>query len=95
MNHTDHTPSAELSIGPSGPRQHGASNKHAGHSVAIFKKRFWIVLGVTIPVLVLSDIIQGLLSYQIPDFVGQEWIVPVLGTFIFFFGGLIFLTSAV
>src|SRR5699024_2341432 len=58
------------------------------------KKRFYISLIVTIPILVLSPMIQG--------FIGVDWRFPydqyilfVLATFIFFYGGWPFITGAI
>ena len=69
-------------------------DKHAGHNPMIFKKKFWLSFVLTIPVLIFSQTIQELLNFTAPTFPGSEWIPAVLGTIIFFYGGLVFLKSA-
>ncbi|TJY71397.1 heavy metal translocating P-type ATPase [Arthrobacter sp. CAU 1506] len=65
--------------------------QHAGHSTAMFKNKFWLSLALSIPVVFFSPMFAMLLGYDIPEFPGAEWIPPVLGTVIFFYGGLPFL----
>jgi P-type Cu2+ transporter len=72
----------------------GGHDRHAGHSVAMFRDKFWLSLVVTIPVVIWSDDVQMLLGYQAPVFPGSEWIAPVLGTIVFLYGGLVFLRGA-
>ncbi len=70
-------------------------DKHAGHSVAMFRDRFWLSLLLTLPVLVWSSDPQEWLGYAAPAFAGSDWIPPVLGTIVFLYGGLVFLRGAV
>jgi len=69
-------------------------DRHAGHSVAMFRDKFWLSLALTIPVVVWSGHVQALLGYSAPSFPGSGLIPPVLGTVIFFYGGMVFLKSA-
>ncbi|CAN5181501.1 heavy metal translocating P-type ATPase [soil metagenome] len=73
---------------------HAAHNKHAGHDPEVFKRQFWIVLLLTIPVVIWSAEVQHWLGYQAPTFPGSDWIPAVLGTIIFFYGGWVFLKGA-
>jgi Cu2+-exporting ATPase len=73
---------------------HGGHDKHAGHSVAMFRDRFWLSLALTLPVVYFSEIIQNWFGYTAPTFPGSDWIAPVLGTVIFFYGGSPFLRGA-
>ena len=73
----------------------GGHDKHAGHSVAMFRDRFWLSLALTIPVVLYSEMVQEWLGYTAPTFPGAEWISPVLGTVIFLYGGMPFLKGAV
>ena len=73
---------------------HNAHDKHEGHSPQMFRDKFWLSFILTIPVLFWSDHIQQLLGYSAPTFPGSEWIPPVLGTVIFFYGGLVFIRGA-
>ena len=69
-------------------------DKHAGHNPDMFKKKFWLSFALTIPVLIFSETIQELFNYTAPTFPVSEWIPAILGTIIFFYGGLVFLKSA-
>lgn len=74
--------------------EHQEHDKHAGHSVAMFKDKFWLSLLLTIPVLVYSEMIQHWLSFTPPSFAGSEYVPFVFSTIIFFYGGLVFIKSA-
>jgi Cu2+-exporting ATPase len=69
-------------------------NQHAGHSVAKFRDKFWLSFALTIPVVFLSGDVQHWLGYTVPSFPGSTLLVPLLGTVIFFYGGLVFLRGA-
>ena len=69
-------------------------DKHAGHNPDMFKNKFWLSFALTVPVLIYSQTIQGLLNFTAPTFPGSQWIPAVFGTIIFFYGGLVFLKSA-
>mgnify|MGYP001945280345 CR=1 FL=1 len=73
----------------------GGHDKHAGHSVAMFRDRFWLSLFLTLPVVFFSEMIQDWFGYTAPSFPGSDWIAPVLGTVIFVYGGAPFLKGAV
>jgi len=68
--------------------------RHAGHSTNIFKTKFWVSLVLSVPVVSYSDIVLNLLNYQAPVFPGSKFLPFVLGSVIFFYGGLVFLQSA-
>jgi P-type Cu2+ transporter len=79
--------------------RHGAHGTHLGHGghgdhAAQFRDRFWLCLVLTIPVVLFSEMFADLVGYPLPDFVGADWIPPVLGTVIFLYGGAPFLTGA-
>lgn len=69
-------------------------NKHAGHSIAIFKRKFYISLILTLPVLFLSPFIQNLLNVSF-KFAGDQLILFLISSFLLFFGGSPFLKGAV
>jgi len=73
---------------------HGAHNKHAGHDPDVFRRQFWIVLLLTIPVVVWSHEVMMWLGYTAPEFPGSEWVSPILGTIVFAYGGRVFLEGA-
>jgi Cu2+-exporting ATPase len=67
---------------------------HTGHE-QIFRRKFWISLILSIPVLVYSPAIQGWLGFTMPAFPGSDWIGPVFAVAIFGYGGLPFLRMAI
>jgi P-type Cu2+ transporter len=73
---------------------HGAHTDHTCHE-ALFRKRFWICLLLTVPVLLFSPMIQEWFGFRMPDFPGSQWIGPLFAIVIFFYGGLPFLQMAV
>jgi P-type Cu2+ transporter len=60
----------------------------------MFRSKFWLSLLLTVPVVFWSEHVQMLLGYTAPPFPGSRWIGAVLGTVIFFYGGLVFLQGA-
>lgn len=69
-------------------------DKHEGHHTSDFIKRFWISLALTVPILLLSHMIQGWLSFQI-SFAGDRFVLMALGTAIYIYGGIPFLKGMV
>lgn len=67
---------------------------HSGHE-EMFRRRFWVCLALSVPVLVWSDTIQGWFGYTALEFPGSFLIVPVVATVVFFYGGVPFLQMAV
>lgn len=68
---------------------------HSGHHkmmIQDFKKRFWISLALSIPILILSPMIQVFLHYEL-TFPGIEYVLFVLATIVFFYGGWPFLNG--
>ena len=72
----------------------GGHDKHAGHSVAMFRDRFWLSLLLTIPVVLLSPDVAMWLGYEIPMIPGLEYLPAILGTIVFLYGGMVFLRGA-
>src|SRR5690625_3344532 len=66
---------------------HAGHDKHAGHSVAMFRDRFWLTLLLTIPTLIWSGMIQHWFDYTAPQFPGSAYIPAVFGTIVYFYGG--------
>jgi Cu2+-exporting ATPase len=77
-----------------GHGEHAAHDKHAGHDPDVFRRQFWIVALLTIPVVIWSHEVQMWLGYTAPVFPGSEWVTPLLGTVIFVYGGRVFLVGA-
>jgi P-type Cu2+ transporter len=74
------------------PGDHHSHDKHAGHDPEVFRRRFWLSFLLTIPVVVTSEMVMDWFGYEIG---GVAWVGPVLGTFIFVWGGWAFLAGAV
>ena len=86
---------------------HDMSSMHAGHGemtaqdghgshhammVADFRKRFWISLIITVPILLLSPLIQQFLGLEgIIKFPGDSYLLFVLSSAVYFYGGWPFL----
>ncbi|HEY8799290.1 MAG TPA: heavy metal translocating P-type ATPase, partial [Candidatus Limnocylindrales bacterium] len=95
------TPAGEPAHQPSGgDGGHGGGahgpghDRHAGHSVAMFRDKFWLTFALTIPVVLLSNDIQEWFGYSVPAFPGQQYAAAILGTIVFLYGGLVFLRGA-
>ncbi|OGG47413.1 ATPase [Candidatus Kaiserbacteria bacterium RIFCSPHIGHO2_01_FULL_51_33] len=82
--HSGYDPSTPLGI-----------DKHAGHHTEDFLKKFWVTLALTVPIILYSDLPELFLSWGAPAFPGSEYLALVLGTMVFFYGGLVFLRGAV
>ncbi len=80
--------------GPGAHEEQASHGKHAGHDPEAFRRQFWILLLLTIPVVVWSHEVQEWLGYTAPAFPGSDWIAPLLGTVIFVYGGRVFLGGA-
>jgi Cu2+-exporting ATPase len=74
--------------------QHAAHADHAGHE-QMFRLRFWGSLGLSIPVLIFSPVIQALLRFGVPSFPGSAWIPFAFALIIFAYGGVPFVRMAV
>ena len=73
---------------------HDHQQGHDHHDPAIFKQRFFICLILTLPILYFSDLIQSWLNYQAITFPGVNWVNPILGIIVYFYGGWVFLKGA-
>lgn len=77
---------------------HGGENPPMGHEghdhhakmIGDFKKRFYVVLVLTIPIMLLSEMIQHWLNIHI-SFTGSKYVLLALSTIVFFYGGWPFL----
>jgi Cu2+-exporting ATPase len=81
----DHQHHAEMNSTIGG---HGGHD-HAG-MIADFRRRFWIVLILTIPVMLLSPMIQHWLGISF-HFTGAAEVLAILSSVVFFYGGWPFL----
>ncbi len=84
--------------GPAAHEGHGGGNghdKHAGHSVAMFRDKFWWSLVFTVPTLIWGELLQQWIGYTAPVFPGSDYVSAVFGTLVFLYGGWVFLQGAI
>jgi Cu2+-exporting ATPase len=93
MTHQDQGEAADLHAGYK-MSVHASHDRHAGHSVAMFRDKFWLSLALTVPVVFWSTDVQRWLGYTAPSFPGSQLIAPILGTVVFVYGGLVFIRGA-
>ncbi|MCE7923016.1 MAG: copper-translocating P-type ATPase [Haliscomenobacteraceae bacterium CHB4] len=74
--------------------EHGEHDKHKGHSVDGFRRKFWLSLALTVPILLLSDMIQHFFGFHF-DFAGRKWVLFGLSSILFAYGNQPFLAGAV
>ena len=75
------------------PVKHDGHHDHSNHHrmmIKDFKKRFWISLIITLPILMLSPMIQTLVGLNL-SFTGDRYLLFALSSFIYFYGGYPFL----
>src|SRR5829696_9011300 len=66
----------------------GDHDRHAGHSVAMFRDKFWLSLALTVPVVLASHDIATWFGYMLPEIPGLDVLPAIIGTVIFVYGGL-------
>lgn len=86
--------------GHTGHGEHAGNGGHGGHSghgdhVGQFRRLFWVMLVLAVPVVAFNDMFADLVGYDLPDAEWVRWVSPVLGTVVYFWGGRPFLTGAV
>ncbi|WP_346007904.1 heavy metal translocating P-type ATPase [Janibacter terrae] len=77
--------------------EHAGHGGHAGHGdhVGQFRRLFWIMLALAVPVVGFNDMFADLIGYALPHGGWARWVSPVLGTVMYAWGGSPFLTGAV
>ncbi|SMC96063.1 heavy metal translocating P-type ATPase [Janibacter indicus] len=90
----DHQP---RKAGRDAEHSHGAHRGHEGHGdhVGQFRRLFWIMLVLAVPVVGFNDMFADLIGYDLPDGGWVPWVSPALGTAMYLWGGRPFLTGAV
>lgn len=83
MNHAHHNHGA-----------HDTRDKHAGHHTADFLTKFWVTIVLTVPIILYSDLPQAFFGWSAPAFPGSDYVQLILGSIVFFYGGLVFLKGA-
>ena len=88
--HADHN----MSMDHNGHEGHGAHVDHSGHE-QMFRRKFWVSLILSVPVLLFSQGFQTLLGFSMPVFPGSRWITPIFAVIVFVYGGLPFIKMAI
>jgi P-type Cu2+ transporter len=70
-------------------------DKHAGHTPAMFRDRFWPSLLFTLPILYFDAHFQAWFGYQAVQFPGVAWVQPLLSAVLYLYGGGVFVQGAV
>jgi Cu2+-exporting ATPase len=97
MDHMTHKDKAQKSDPQAGHKMsdiQATHDRHAGHSVAMFRDKFWLTLILTVPILFWSTDVQRWFGYTAPSFPGSRFISSILGIVVFFYGGLVFIRGA-
>jgi Cu2+-exporting ATPase len=71
-------------------QHHKNGHNHHAHMLKDFKNRFWISLAASVPVLILSPMIQSFIGISW-DFPGRMWVLLVISSYIYVYGGWPFL----
>ncbi len=72
-----------------------AGGRHEGHSVADFRRRFWISLALTVPVILISPGLPFVSGGGIVSVPGADWVLLALSSVLYVFGGMPFLKGFV
>lgn len=94
MDHQHHASHDQPAHSAHAPSEHEGHDKHEGHHVGDFWKRFIISSIVSIPVLALSHMIQSWFGFEL-RFPGDRYVLAALSTFVFLYGGYPFLKGLV
>ncbi|MCL5735352.1 MAG: cadmium-translocating P-type ATPase [Actinobacteria bacterium] len=93
----DHQPTGHSSVNHGTGHREAAAHGPSHHEmmVADFRRRFWVSLIVTVPILLLSPGLRGPLHLEALAFPGDNWLILALAAFVYGWGGLPFLRGAV
>jgi len=109
MTHPHHRPSPTLAVEEhpehhdhqavgyvdhAGPAGHAGHDKHAGHDPEMFRRRFWLSLLFTVPLVVTSEMVMEWFGYSL-ELPAMDWYGPVVGSVVFWWGGWPFLAGGV
>jgi len=83
-----------LVLAKAGHEEYEGHDKHAGHKTESFLKKFVVSLILTVPVVLYSEITLEIFGWAPSAFLGSQYLPFIFGTFVFFYGGWIFLASA-
>ena len=92
MNAPGNCPICDMKLIPIGRSSDTSGHHHSGHrsGLADFKRRFYWSLLLTIPIMLLSEMIQHWLNIHL-SFPGSSYVLLILSSIVFFYGGWPFL----
>jgi P-type Cu2+ transporter len=73
---------------------HSEHENHHMHMIEDFRRRFWVSLILTFPILILSPLIQNILGYEL-TFRFDNYLLFGLSSLVYFYGGWTFLTGLI
>ena len=91
--HAHAHPGPAATAGGEQHQEHHGHDRHAGHSVEMFRDRFWITLFLSIPTLVWSSMVQQMVGFRAPAFPGSQYVPALFGTAVYLYGGLVFVNG--
>ncbi|HFI0463532.1 TPA: copper-translocating P-type ATPase [Streptococcus suis] len=96
-HHGDQADTDHASMSPADSGHHHTGHHHAGHDHSghadLFRRKFWVSLVLALPIFVLSPMMGISLPFQV-TFPGSDWLVLLLATLLFLYGGQPFLSMA-
>lgn len=92
--HEHHSHAASPRQPPQAHPSHGDHGAHHAGMIADFRRRFWVSLTLTVPIIALSPMIQHWLGVrEALRFPGDAWLLAALSSVVYFYGGWPFLTG--
>ena len=73
----------------------GGHDEHAGHSIEMFRQKFWGTLLLSIPTVIWAPMTQHWFSFEAPGgSLASRWVPAIFGTLVFGYGGWVFVQGA-
>ncbi len=97
VDHTSHMPAAQNQHDMHGMEKatdHSQHTDHSGHE-DMFRRRFWVSLLLSIPVLLYTPMLQMWFGFMMPEFLGSQWVAPLFSVIVFLYGGVPFIQMAI
>lgn len=91
--HDMHAEHAAHGMSQSQTGAHAGHVDHSGHE-DMFRRRFWISLLLSIPVLLYTPMLQMWFGFMMPEFMGSQWVMPLFAVTVFIYGGVPFIQMA-
>ncbi|HEX5809415.1 MAG TPA: copper-translocating P-type ATPase [Anaerolineales bacterium] len=92
--HASHMDRAVHGVPQKHETEHAGHVDHSGHE-DMFRRRFWVSLLLSIPVLLYTPMLQMWLGFMMPQFPGSQWIAPLFSVVVFLYGGVPFIQMAI